>query len=96
MGSSTVEPPLPSYPFPPKPLRPIPLRERVKLQDGVIGHFHDHDDDYLLEYRARRRRCDAAAQEESEGIDLEAVRKALPPPPPLPQLKNLDLFSLRS
>ncbi len=29
---------------PPKPLRPIPLCERVKLQDGIRGHFHDHDD----------------------------------------------------
>ena len=36
-----------SYPFPPKPARPIPLRERLKLQDGIHGHFHDHDDDWM-------------------------------------------------
>ena len=89
-GSRQTE--LPSYPFPPKPLRPIPLRERVRLQHlnkGVIGHFHDHDDDYLLERRARRR------DEEPEGIDLEAILRSLPPPPPVPRLRNLDLFSLR-
>ena len=22
------------------------MRERVKLQDGIHGHFHDHDDDW--------------------------------------------------
>ena len=36
-----------SYPFPPKPLRPIPLHIRLKLQDGIHGHFHDHDDDWM-------------------------------------------------
>jgi len=45
-GSRQTEPPLPSYPFPPKPLRPIPMHIRVKLQDGIHGHFHDHDDDW--------------------------------------------------
>ena len=37
---------------PPKPAYPLPLRERLrlqKLQGGVICHFHDHDDDALME-----------------------------------------------
>ena len=46
-GSQQTEPPLLSYPFPPKPLRPIPLHIRLKLQDGIHGHFHDHDDDWM-------------------------------------------------
>ncbi len=82
---------------PPKPARPIPLRERVKLQSlhkGVIGHFHDHDDDYLLERRQRRQRDDAYAAELDEQRDREAVRKA-PPPPPLPRSKDLCIISLR-
>ena len=87
------ETPLPSYPFPPKPLRPIPLRERVKLQNGIIGHFHDHDD-YLLE-RGRGRRKPDKREEQPAEIDLEAVRAALPPPPPLPRVRSFDLFSLR-
>ncbi len=32
----------PLVPVPPKPERPIPLRERLKLQDGI--HFHDDND----------------------------------------------------
>jgi len=48
-GSRQTEPPLLSYPFPPKPLRPIPLHIRVKLQDGIHGHFHDHDDDWTID-----------------------------------------------
>jgi len=48
-GSRQTELPLPSYPFPPKAARPIPLRERVKLQDGIHGHFHDHDDDWMID-----------------------------------------------
>ena len=79
---------------PPKPARPIPLRERVKLQDGIHGHFHDHDDDYLLEYHARRRNLDLR-DDEPEEIDLEAVRRALPPPPPLPRSGDLCIISLR-
>ena len=89
-----TEPPLLSYPFPPKPLRPIPLRERVKLQNGIIGHFHDHDDDWMLE-RGRGRRNREERAEEPEEIDLEAVRRALPPPPPLPRSHNLVIISLR-
>ena len=55
MGSSAE---LSAYPFPPKPLRPIPLHVRVKLQDGIHGHFHDHDDDWMLEERRPRRSPD--------------------------------------
>ena len=46
-GGPETEPPLLSYPFPPKPLRPIPLHIRLKLQDGIHGRFHDHDDDWM-------------------------------------------------
>ena len=94
MGSPTPATDLSAYPFPPKPLRPIPLRERVKLQNGIIGHFHDHDDDWMLERGRGRRKPDTRA-EEPEEIDLEAVRRALPPPPPAPRVRNFDLFSVR-
>ena len=45
-GRGGPEPALPSYPFPPKPLRPIPLHIRVKLQDGIHGH---DDDDWMID-----------------------------------------------
>ncbi len=87
---SQEPPPLPSYPFPPKPARPIPLRERVKLQDGIIGHFHDHDDDWMLE-RGRRTRDDRPA-------DYGQVNRAtiscppgwVPPPDYPPEMLPLD------
>ena len=98
MGSSPVEPP---YPFPPKPLRPIPLRERVKLQHlqgGVICHFHDHDDDWMLEPgRGRRARAVLAARAKAAAA-AEVVEPLLalilPPPLPRPVVKNFDHFSL--
>ncbi len=80
-GSRQTDPPLPSYPFPPKPLRPIPLRERLKLQSlhkGVIGHFHDHDDDYLLERGQRRKRDDAYAAELDDDESSAAPVPTLP------------------
>ena len=93
MGSSASPPPPAWHDDPPKPARPIPLRERVKLQDGVIGHFHDHDDDYLLERRSRRKR--APKPEGPEGFDWEAFFKALTLlPPPLPRSKTLCILSL--
>ena len=71
---------LAAYPFPPKPLRPIPMRERVKLQhlqSGVICHFHDHDDDWMLEPgRGRRARAVLAARAAA------AVAASVPTPPP--------------
>ena len=97
VGSPT-EPPLLSYPFPPKPAHPIPLHIRVKLQDGIHGHFHDHDDDWMLERGRGRRTRDTGAEvraDEPEEIDLEAVRRSLPPLPPLPRVRNFDLFCLR-
>ncbi len=47
MGFSPT--PLSSYPFPPKPERPIPMRIRVELRDGIRGHDHDwmYDPDRL-------------------------------------------------
>jgi len=97
-AASRTDPPLPSYPFPPKPAHPIPLHIRVKLQDGIHGHFHDHDDDWMLERGRGRRKRDTGAEVragEPEEIDLEAVRRSLPPPPPLPRVKNFELISLR-
>ncbi len=91
MGSSTS---------PPKPLRPIPLRERVRLQGlhkGVIGHFHDHDDDYLLERGRSRRKREPKPEEDPDRIDWTAVweefLKTLPPPPP--RSGDLCILSLR-
>ena len=86
---------LPSYPFPPKPLRPIPMRERVKLQDGIHGHFHDHDDDWMLEPgRGRRARATRAARAAAEVVEV-AIPLVFPPPLPRPAVKNFDLFSPR-
>ncbi len=93
------EPPLPSYPFPPKPLRPIPMRERVKLQHlqgGVICHFHDHDDDWMLEPgRGRRARAVLAARAKAAEVVEPLLPLILPPPVPRPRVKNFDLFSPR-
>ena len=91
-GSRQSEPPLLSYPFPPKPLRPIPLHIRVKLQDGIHGHFHDHDDDWMLERGRGRRTRDTGA--ETEAVE-PAVPLDIPVPRPLPRVKNFDLFSPR-
>ncbi len=93
-GEGDQKPPLPSYPFPPKPLRPIPLRERLTLQSlhkGVIGHFHDHDDDYLLERGRGRRTRDTSAEADTVEPVLALI---LPPPLPRPAVKNFDLFSV--
>ena len=94
VGSSAVEPP--ACPSPPKPLRPIPLRERVKLQDGIHGHFHDHDDDWMLEPgRGRRARATRAARAAAAAEVVEPVLPLiLPPPLPHPVVKNFDLFSV--
>ena len=94
MGSSAD---LPAYPFPPKPLRPIPMRERVKLQDGIIGHFHDHDDDWMLEPgRGRRARAVLAARAAAAAEVVEPLLPLiLPPPLPCPRVKNFDVFSPR-
>ncbi len=78
--------------YPPKPARPIPLRERVKLQNGIIGHFHDHDDDWMLERGRGRRKRDAGAEAE---VVEPAVPLDLPAPHPLPRVRNFDLFSPR-
>ena len=92
---SEPEAPLQSYPFPPKPLRPIPMRERVKLQNGIIGHFHDHDDDWMLEPgRGRRARATLAARAAAEVVE-PAIPLVFPPPLPRPAVKNFDLFSPR-
>ena len=90
------EAPLPSYPFPPKPLRPIPMRERVKLQDGIHAHFHDHDDDWMLEPgRGRRARAVLAARAKAAEVVEPLLPLILPPPLPRPAVKNFDLFSPR-
>ncbi len=91
-----TEPPLPSYPFPPKPLRPIPMRERVKLQDGIHAHFHDHDDDWMLEPgRGRRARAVLAARAAAAAEVVEPLLPLiLPPPLPRPVVKSFDLFSV--
>ena len=86
--------------LPPKPLRPIPMRERVKLQHlqgGVIDHFHDHDDDWMLEPgRGRRARAVLAARAKAAAEVVEPLLPLiLPPPLPRPRVKNFDLFSPR-
>ncbi len=62
------------------------------LQKGVIGHFHDHDDDWMLEGGRGRRTRDT-----SEDIDVVAVAVPLDTPAPrgYPKVRNFDLFSPR-
>ena len=79
------------------------MRERVKLQHlqgGVICHFHDHDDDWMLEPgRGRRARATLAARAKAAADAVEPVipllALILPPPVPRPVVKNFDLFSPR-
>ena len=38
-----------SWQTPLKPSHPLPTSVRVTLQDGIHCHFHDHDDDWMLD-----------------------------------------------
>ena len=72
------------------------MRERVKLQDGIHAHFHDHDDDWMLEPgRGRRARATLAARAKAAEVVEPLLALILPPPVPRPAVKNFDLFSPR-